>query len=133
MKPMYRTMTRVLPAFFVLALFLIVWPASVTGGQHRLTFQSPILTLLAPTPSLFSSPLPIPTPPAPVPTPIADEVRLALRYAIDQLGIPASQLLVDHHYRQDYPELGHPFTAVTLLDVGRDRFFTLLIDLKDHA
>lgn len=131
MKPMYRTMTRVLPAFFLLALFLIVWPAAPMGGQDQFTFQSPIHTGRAPTPGLFSSPLP--TPPVPAPAPIADDVQLALRYAIDQLGISASQLLVDHHYRQDYPELGRSFTAVTLLDIGRDRFFTLLVDLKDHS
>lgn len=104
-------------------------------GMFCLT-SSPI----APSQSLFDSPLPtppLPTPtlPAPTPTPLPSaEAQIALRYISEQYDIPVEELIIANEHDRQYAELGRAFRAFVVMEPqGKRRFFDLLVNLEDHT
>ena len=112
-----RRFLWILAAILLPIILLLPWRASSAVVQDAGLFNSPLLT-----------------PPAPSPTPLpSTEAQLALDYVAKQYGIPVEQLAILNEHNREYAELGRAFRAFTLLDLANDRFFNLLVDLKDHT
>lgn len=77
---------------------------------------------------------PTPQPPVATPTPSpSTESEIVLRYIAEQYHIPQEQLVIANEHRREYPNIGRRFVAFTLLDSVGQRFFNLMVDLKDRT
>jgi hypothetical protein len=120
MQKRYISSLFVIVALVFLA-FLIAQGTRPVSGLHQSSFDSPILTPLAPDP----------TPATSVP-----ETQLVLKYVSERENVPVGQLVVVNQYQRDYEMLDKSFWSVTLLDTQHDgagAWHRVLVDLADGS
>jgi hypothetical protein len=94
---------RYISSLFVIVVlaflaFLIAQGTRPVSGLHWSSFDSPILTPLAPEPT---------------PAPAAPETQLVLKYVSERENVPVEQLVVVNQYQRDYEMLGKSFWSVS--------------------
>ncbi|HEY4690272.1 MAG TPA: hypothetical protein VIK33_13235 [Anaerolineae bacterium] len=52
---------------------------------------------------------------------------------MEKYGIPIEQLAIGNEHYREYVELGRAFRAFSLFDLKGERFFQVMVDLKDRT
>jgi hypothetical protein len=116
-RSLFRSVSAL--AVLLISAVFVTWGIGSAAGSQPGSFQSPVATPDAPTPT-------------PVP-PMTEETQRALQYVAEREGIPVEQLVVANQNRQEYEQLGRVFWALKLLDTESGRWHNLFVDLSDGS